>query len=120
MPGSAACHPLVAALFDVGPVMADSYVTWQELESWQNVTGVDLDPWEASTIIDLSKTYFRQREEAKSFAALCPWPKGRNIWKYVQDEKQKKDREQESTRLKESKEKAPDGPRKRHRNPPSR
>lgn len=120
MPGSAACHPLVAALFDVGPVMADSYITWQELESWQNVTGVDLDPWEASTIIDLSKTYFRQREEAKSFAALCPWPKGRNIWKYVQDEKQKKDREQESTRLKESKEKASDGPRKRHRNPPSR
>lgn len=118
MPGLAACHPLVMALFEIGPVMYDGYITWQELESWKKVTGTDLDPWEASTIVSLSRVFFRQREESKSISSLCPWPKGRNIWKYVQDEKQKKSLEEERAILKARKEKEPDGTRKRHRNPP--
>lgn len=113
MPSSAQYHPLVTALFEVGPLVMDEYVTWQELEAWQRVTGVSLDPWEASAIVDMSKAYLRQKRESTSIACLCPWPKGQNIWRYVLDKKHQQQQEKQ-------KEKEPDGNRKRHRNPPSR
>lgn len=120
MPGAAQYHPLVISFFEIGPVLQDGYMTWQELDSWQRVTGTDLDPWEASLVLDMSKAYLQQRHESKSIACICPWPKGQNIWRYALDEKYKRQREQEEKLLAKRKEKEhrPDGTRKRHRNSP--
>lgn len=119
MPDSASNHPLVIALFEIGPVEFEGHLTWRELESWQRLMGIELEPWEAIVLIDLSRAFFQQKQESKSISSLCPWPKGRNIWKYVQDEKHKKQREAETARLKDVKEKATHGSHKRHRNPPT-
>lgn len=106
----------MAALFEVGPVGNDGFVTWQELRSWQEVVGIDLEPWEACAILDMSKTFMSQKSLSASFACLCPWPQGQKIWQYVSGKLQHKQKEAEA--LKKSKEKEPDGNRKRHRNPP--
>lgn len=117
MPGDAWRHPLIAALFEVGPVGYDGFVTWQELRSWQEVIGIELEPWEACAIVEMSKAFFTQQRLSTSPACLCPWPKGQAMWQYVSGKLQEKHKEAEEA-LKKSREKEPDGNRKRHRNSP--
>lgn len=117
MPSGAYKHPLVRSLFEIGPVVHDGYITWQELLAWQTVTGIELEPWEACAILDLSKAYLNQKAQSSSLGCLCPWPKGQSIWQYVCAKRYQKQREAEEA-LKLSKEKEPDGNRKRRRNPP--
>lgn len=117
MPSKSYKNPIVSSLFEVGPILHDGYVTWQELRSWQEIVGIELEPWEACAILDLSKAYLNQKRLSTSLGCLCPWGKGQKIWQYVSAEKYKKQREAEEA-LKQRKEKEPDGNRKRRRNPP--
>lgn len=117
MPSKAYRHPLVTSLFEVGPVLHDGYITWQELSSWQQVTGIELEPWEACAILDMSKAFLNQRAQSINLSCLCPWEKGQAIWQYVSAEKYKRQRDAEEARKLE-KAKEPDGNRKRRRNPP--
>lgn len=112
MPNEASNHAIVVALFEIGPIQYDRYLSWQELESWQRLMGLELEPWEATLLIDLSKAFFHQREESKSMSSICPWPKGRNMWKYVMDKRHEKQKAEQP--------KEPNGPSKRHRNPSPR
>lgn len=65
-------------LFEIGPAsatgMGDAPLSWQEMEAWQELTGIELDAWEARTLRRLSRAFIDQRHEAKK--ADCPEPFG--------------------------------------------
>lgn len=104
---------IVEILFSLGPTRGELPLSECDFDSWERRRGIDLEPWEAETIVDLSKAYIGEAHAAKDMTALAPWPKARSMWKYVMDKKH------EQTKAAQ-KEKEPDGPRKRHRNPPPR
>lgn len=102
---------LVDVLFKVGPIRGEMPLLEADLEPWERRRGVELTPWQADMVLDMSKTYMSQMHAAREVSALSPWPKAHRMWKYVMDKKH----EQKQA---EQKEKEPDGTRKRHRNPP--
>lgn len=99
---------LVGILFQLGPIRGELPLCEGDLESWERRRGIELAPWQAELIVSLSQAYMTEMHAAKSPSALCPWTLGRNVWKYVMDKKHEQ----------QPKEQAPDGNRKRRRNPP--
>lgn len=72
------CAYLVDYLKEVGPVMSDGAITWQELRAWQEQTGRVLQPWEAKMLRSLSIDYLNESQLAKSEDRQPPYqPKGR-------------------------------------------
>jgi len=67
---------IIQWLSAVGPVMPDSSgispVTYQEIESWQRQTGVELTPWEAETIRMLSCEYVAGIQRYSGQKVACP------------------------------------------------
>jgi hypothetical protein len=59
-------------LTDVGFAIAGEPLTFQELESWCNLTGARLDSWTASMVVVMSRSYMGQR--TLSFDERCPAP----------------------------------------------
>lgn len=63
-------------LFDVGPSgsngMGETPIDYRDLVAWQDITGVELMPWEATTIRRLSRDFVAERHRAKEPA--CPAP----------------------------------------------
>lgn len=103
---------LLDVLFRVGPIKGDMSITEGDLEPWERRRGIELTPWQAELLVDLSQAYMHESHLARDWSALCPWPKGRNIWKYVMDEKHKRQQAEENL-----KEQPRDGSSKRRRNP---
>jgi hypothetical protein len=67
---------LVKWLFEIGPVMSSGMgpmpITWSELKAWQELTGTELEPWEARTLVALSREF---AGEAVAAAKIdCPAP----------------------------------------------
>lgn len=102
---------LLEILFSIGPFRGELPLEEANFEAWERRRGIELEPWEAETVIELSKAYMSEMYAAKELSALCPWERGQSIWKYVMDQKHKKAEA-------ERKQKEPDGNRKRHRNSP--
>ena len=63
-------------LLEIGPTsisgMGEAPVSWETIDAWQRLTGIELDPWEARTIRRLSSAYVGQRYEARK--PNCPPP----------------------------------------------
>lgn len=61
-------------LMDVGPTApgGDGPVTYQELEAWSGLTGIELDAWEARTLRRLSRSFVNQRADARDPACIEP------------------------------------------------
>ena len=52
---------LIRALFEVGPTLPGATpLSYQEIESWANLTGTNLTPWEVVTLKELSLVYVLQ------------------------------------------------------------
>ena len=68
---------LVDYLFAVGPVsysaMGAMPLLWQELTHWQRNAGIDLTPWEAITLRQLSADYVAESHAAESPTRPAPW-----------------------------------------------
>jgi hypothetical protein len=68
---------LVEHLWEVGPTMAAGAgagpVTFQEMTAWQEMTGVDLEPWEARILRQLSLDYLSESHKAESPDRLPPY-----------------------------------------------
>lgn len=68
---------LVDYLFAVGPVsysaMGAMPLLWQELTHWQRNAGIDLTPWEAITLRQLSADYVAEYHAAESPTRPAPW-----------------------------------------------
>lgn len=106
---------LVEILFQIGPIRGELPLCEFDLESWERRRGIELSPWQAELIVELSKAYLTEMHAARSWSALCPWPKGRNMWKLVQDRKHAKKAQEEAAKPQT---KEPHGSRQRYRNPP--
>lgn len=105
---------LIDILFQLGPFRGDLPLSEADLEPWERRREIELLPWQAELIVDMSKAYLGEMHSSREWSALCPWPKGRKMWKYVMDKKHER-----STAEKRDKEKEPHGTGKRHRNPPA-
>lgn len=102
---------LIDLLFQVGPIKGEMPLTEGDLEPWERRRGIELSPWQAELVVEMSQAYMKHMHAGKEISALSPWPKSMKMWQYVMEQKHAK---QQS----EQKEKEPDGTRKRHRNPP--
>lgn len=67
---------LVEYLFEVGPTistgMGPAIIGWRDLQAWQELVGIDLEPWEARLLRKLSSAYLSQ--SLKSEKPDCPAP----------------------------------------------
>jgi len=68
---------LVEWLYEIGPMsytaMGVSPIGWSDIQSWQSVTGLALEPHEAQAIKNLSLAYVDQHERSKEANCPCPW-----------------------------------------------
>lgn len=85
---------LVDILFKIGPVKHEAPLSEGDIEPWERRRGIQLAPWQAELIVDMSKAYLGEMYNARHISSLCPWPPGRNVWKYVQDELHAKPKKQ--------------------------
>lgn len=60
-------------LFEIGPAGNDGALSWQEMAAWERLTGIELDPWEATTLRRLSIQYLNMKHEAKEPGCPPPW-----------------------------------------------
>lgn len=57
---------LVEYLNEIGPTMPDGALTFGELRSWQDMTGIELQPWEVRLLRRLSIEYGNESIRAKN------------------------------------------------------
>ncbi len=48
-------------------------IGWRDLTAWQEVMGIELEPWEARLIRRLSSEYISQYHEAEKPDCPAPW-----------------------------------------------
>lgn len=63
--------------------MGEAPIGWADLAAWQEINGVELDPWEAKTIRAMSSAFIGMRYEAKKPG--CPAPYSVETDKDVED-----------------------------------
>lgn len=111
MPDLTAGEYLLDILFYIGPVRGELPLSEDDFDSWERRRGIELEPWEAEQLVQLSRAYMSEMQSARSISALAPWPKAQKMWKYVMDQKHAKEQAE-----RKDKEQEPNGNRKRHRN----
>lgn len=64
-------------LFEIGPAqsggMALAAIGWRDMAAWQDLTGIELLPWEARLLRRLSHDFVAMCREARSPACPMPW-----------------------------------------------
>lgn len=64
-------------LFEIGPTVAagmgEGRLGWRDLAAWQEISGIELMPWEARLLRRLSGEYADERHEAKKNDRLAPY-----------------------------------------------
>lgn len=70
-------------LFDIGPSgtsgMGEAPIDYRDLVAWQEISGVELMPWEAATIRRLSRDFVAERHRAKEASAPAPYTDRDNV-----------------------------------------
>jgi hypothetical protein len=110
MPHLEAGQYLVDLLFKVGPVQKEAPLDEQMLESWERRRGVQLRPWEAEVVVEMSRAYLSEMYAARALGAQPAWKPAAAMWRFVRDKI-------DTPRLRDAladKVKDGDGPRKRH------
>lgn len=68
---------LVEYMMEIGPVeaggMEASPIGWSTIKDWQQLTGVQLEPWQARLIRRLSISYLDQSRKARAPECPSPW-----------------------------------------------
>lgn len=78
---------LIDILFQVGPFRGELPLCEGDLEPWERRREIDLLPWQAELIVEMSKAYMDEMHKAKDVSALCPWPPGVKMWMHVTSKK---------------------------------
>ncbi len=88
MPDPGAASHVLAILLEIGPASSSGMgvvpISHLELAAWQSNIGVELNAWEARTLIRLSREYVSESRSAEKPDAPAPWssdpsPKDRKI-----------------------------------------
>jgi hypothetical protein len=68
---------LLAHLMEAGPVMSGGMgpapLTFAELRAWQDMVGVELQPWEAKLMRKLSVEFASESQQATAHDRPAPW-----------------------------------------------
>lgn len=64
---------LARYLFEIGPSVAGSTLTHNEIASWQHNTGIELNAWEVGTLRRLSSEYLKQSHDAMARDCQAPY-----------------------------------------------
>lgn len=76
MPPTAAPH-IIDRLLEIGLSEAAGMgvvpISWTTISAWQQVSAVELDPWEARLIHRLSMAYVAEGHRAESETCPSPW-----------------------------------------------
>lgn len=68
---------LVEWLYEIGPIvytgMGAQPIGWADIQAWQSVTGLELEPYEAEAVISLSLAYVDQSNRSKDKNCPSPW-----------------------------------------------
>ncbi|WP_049759298.1 hypothetical protein [Novosphingobium aromaticivorans] len=68
---------LIDWLMEIGPTapgaMSHVAVGWRDIAAWQEAMGVDLLPWEAALVRQLSADFANQLHDAEDQACPAPW-----------------------------------------------
>jgi hypothetical protein len=68
---------LVAYLFEIGPIFAGGMgevgLPHYEIESWQRLSGIELQPWEVKVLRSASIAYAKQAQLAIKPECMPPW-----------------------------------------------
>lgn len=70
MPPLERAEYLIGYFFEIGPTVPISSV---ELNAWQDLTGIELRPWEARFIRSLSRDYLGESFKATRRDCPAPW-----------------------------------------------
>lgn len=77
---------LIEILFKVGPTRGDGPLYEEHLQPWEQRRGIQLEPWQADLLLELSQKYLVESHDARDWNALPPWPPAVKMWKYVRDQ----------------------------------
>lgn len=102
---------LIDLLYKVGPIRGEMPLFESDLEPWERRRGVELKPWQADLVIDLSQEYLKQSYLARDPSALSPWPPAQRMWMHVTGKMH------ENQQAKQKEKEAPNGSNQRRRNP---
>lgn len=76
-PVESAALYLLGYLWEMGPTMAGGMgpapLTHQELRAWEELAGVELQPWESKALRKLSLDYLGELARAEKDSAASPW-----------------------------------------------
>lgn len=111
MPELEAGMHLVDLLFKVGPIRGEMPLVEADLEPWERRRGIELAPWQADLVIDMSQEYMRQMHLGREVSAVSPWPKAHRMWMHVTGKKYEQQQAQEKEK------EALNGSHQRRRNP---
>lgn len=68
---------LLGHLFEVGPLlsggMGPAPLSAQELLAWQQLRAITLSPWESATLMQLSRSYLSELQQASDPKRPAPW-----------------------------------------------
>jgi len=68
---------LIGYLFEIGPTMAAGMgsgpITHEEILAWQELTGIELQPWEARFLRRLSLEYVSELHHAETLGYVPAW-----------------------------------------------
>lgn len=53
--------------------MGEGQLSYRDLQAWQEVTGIELVPWEAKTLRTLSFEYLSERQKAEALDRPAPY-----------------------------------------------
>ena len=71
---------IVNYLFEIGPVlpagMGSGPITASEIEAWQRLLGLELQPWEVRLLLRLSREYLSESHSATERGRPAPWQSG--------------------------------------------
>lgn len=77
---------LLDIFFKVGPIRGDGPLYEEHLEAWERRRGIELRPWQADLLMEMSQAYLAASHDARDYNALPPWPPAVKMWKYVRDQ----------------------------------
>lgn len=66
-------HYILEYLFDIGLTLGDSALNHTEIKSWQQNTGVELQPWESRFLKRLSVIYLGEFKESSGSEKETAW-----------------------------------------------
>jgi len=86
-------------LWEIGPTKKDGPIEAQDLVAWEQLLGVEWQPYESRLLIRLSRSYLAESHNATKRNAPCPWPEFESRWRWARNQPGEKSLDREEKRI---------------------